>query len=83
MQSFNSTALNKLGRHTDDSSRETIQGRLIEYRPSSLSVDFILNLCIEDADWREMILFIERVMPEHLTIYFLEVNEGSLIHAKP
>lgn len=30
-----------------------------------------------------MLLFIERVMPEHLTIYFLEVNEGSLIHSKP
>ena len=83
MQSFNTVALNKLGRHTDDSSRQTIQDRLLECRPSNLSVDFILNLCIEDEDWKEMLMFIEKVLPEHLTIYFLEVNEGSLIHARP
>lgn len=47
---------------------------LSKRRPKNLNVDFILNFCNGESDWNEMISFIKEVLPEHLTIYMLEVN---------
>jgi len=32
-------------------------------RPKNLSVDFILNFCMEEKDWKEVLAFIEEIRP--------------------
>ena len=40
-------------------------------RPDNLSLDFILDFCTSDKDFEQMMAFVRRVQPEHLTLYML------------
>jgi hypothetical protein len=40
-------------------------------RPGNLSLDFIIDFCIEEKYFRQMLEAIERIKPEHVTLYIL------------
>ena len=78
VQSFVPAEIRRTGRkHTAEQVAEEIallRGAGIR----SINIDLIAGLSAQtEASWRESLDWIERLVPEHVSVYMLEVDEGS------
>ena len=77
-QTFDDTELKRLGRkHTADDVRETIK-LLREADFDNVSFDLIAGLPRQTLkDWNKNLTEALKLMPEHLSLYLLEIHEGT------